>query len=47
MQYAVVIGMARSSGLIGSAREAFARLHASDFRISVAVIETVLRRVGE
>lgn len=44
---AAVIGMARSRGLIGSAREVFARLHASDFRISAAVIETVLRGVGE
>ena len=44
---AAVIGMARSRGLIASAREVFARLHASDFRISAAVIETVLRRVGE
>lgn len=44
---AAVIGMARSRGLIGSARGVFARLHASDFRISAAVIETVLRGVGE
>lgn len=44
---AAVIGMAKSRGLIPSAREVFARLHASDFRISAAVIETVLRRVGE
>jgi predicted nucleic acid-binding protein len=44
---AAVIGMARARGLIDSAREVFARLHASDFRISAAVIETVLRRVGE
>jgi predicted nucleic acid-binding protein len=44
---AAVIGMARSRGLIASAREVFARLHASDFRLSAAVIETVLRRVGE
>jgi predicted nucleic acid-binding protein len=44
---AAVIGMAKTRGLIGSAREAFARLHGSDFRISGAVIETVLRRVGE
>lgn len=42
-----VIGMARSRGWIPSARAAFARLHASDFRISASVIETVLRRVGE
>lgn len=44
---AAVIGMAKSRGLIPSARAVFARLHASDFRISAAVIETVLRRVGE
>lgn len=44
---AAVIGMARSRGLISSAREVFARLHASDFRISAEVIQTILRRVGE
>ncbi|MFT4104036.1 MAG: DUF3368 domain-containing protein [Burkholderiaceae bacterium] len=44
---AAVIGMAKSRGLMPSAREVFAKLHASDFRISAAVIETVLRRVGE
>ena len=44
---AAVIGMVKARGLIPSAREVFARLHASDFRISAAVIETVLRRVGE
>ncbi|MFT4103353.1 MAG: DUF3368 domain-containing protein [Burkholderiaceae bacterium] len=44
---AAVIGMAKSRGLVHSAREVFARLHASDFRISATVIETVLRRVGE
>ncbi len=44
---AAVIGMARARGLIPSAREVFARLHASDFRISAEVIATVLRRVGE
>jgi predicted nucleic acid-binding protein len=44
---AAVIGMAKSCGLIPSARAVFARLHASDFRISAAVIETILRRVGE
>ncbi|MBK5965878.1 DUF3368 domain-containing protein [Thiocystis minor] len=44
---AAVIGMAKSKGLIPSAREVFARLHASDFRISAKVIETLLRRVGE
>jgi len=44
---AAVIGMARTRGLIPSAKEVFARLHASDFRISAEVITTVLRRVGE
>jgi len=44
---AAIIGMAKTRGLIGSARDVFARLHGSDFRISAQVIETVLRRVGE
>lgn len=44
---AAVIGMAKSRGLIVSAREVFAKLHASDFRISPEVIRTVLERVGE
>ncbi|MFM7531388.1 MAG: DUF3368 domain-containing protein [Rubrivivax sp.] len=44
---AAVIGMARSRGLINSARAVFSRLHASDFRIAPDVIATVLRRVGE
>lgn len=44
---AAVIGMARSRNLIPSARAVFARLHASDFRISAQVIEAVLRRVAE
>lgn len=44
---AAVIGMARSRGLIASAREVFVRLHASDFRISAAMITTILQRVGE
>lgn len=44
---AAVIGMARSRGLIDSAREVFSRLHASDVRIAPDVISTVLRRVGE
>lgn len=44
---AAVIGMARSRGLIASAKAVFSRLHDSDFRISAAVIETILRRVGE
>jgi predicted nucleic acid-binding protein len=44
---AAVIGMAKRRGLIANAREVFARLHASDFRISAEVIKTVLRAVGE
>ena len=44
---AAVIGMARQRGLLPSAKAVFARLHASDFRISAAVITTILRRVGE
>jgi len=44
---AAVIGMAKKSGQIVCAKDVFARLHASDFRISAQVISTVLRRVGE
>jgi predicted nucleic acid-binding protein len=44
---AAIIGMAKTQGLIGSARDVFAQLHGSGFRISAQVIETVLRRVGE
>lgn len=44
---AAIIGMAKKSGLIPSAREVFAALHASDFRISATVIQTILVRVGE
>lgn len=44
---AAVIGLARQTGLIPSAREVFAQLHASDFRIAPDVIKTVLRRCGE
>jgi len=44
---AAVIGMARLTGLIPSAKDVFAHLHASDFRISAAVIRTILERVGE
>lgn len=44
---AAVIGMAKSRGIIPSAREVFARLHATDFRIAPEVIVTVLGRVGE
>lgn len=44
---AAVIGLAKTRGLIPSARAVFTHLHASDFRISAEVITTVLRRVGE
>ena len=44
---AAVIGMAKARGLTPSARDVFARLHASDFRVSAEVITAVLRRVGE
>lgn len=44
---AAVIGFAKRLGLIESAKARFERLHASDFRISADVIQTVLRGVGE
>lgn len=44
---AAVIGMAKTQGLIPSARQVFDSLHRSDFRISAEVIRTVLGRVGE
>jgi predicted nucleic acid-binding protein len=44
---AAVIGMAKSRGLIPSAKQVFEQLHVSDFRISAEVIRTVLQRVGE
>lgn len=44
---AAVVGLARSRGLIGPAREVFARLHGTNFRIAPDVITTVLKRVGE
>jgi predicted nucleic acid-binding protein len=44
---AAVIGLARTRGLIPSARSVFAELHASDFRIAPSVINAVLRRCGE
>ena len=44
---AAVIGFAKRHGLIESAKARFERLHASDFRISAEVIQTVLRGVGE
>lgn len=42
---AAVVGMAKTRGLVGSARQVFARLHGSDFRISAQVIETVLKHL--
>ena len=44
---AAVIGLARQRGLIPSARAVFAALHAGDFRIAPAVIQTVLEHCGE
>ena len=44
---ASVIGLAKKRGLITSAKARFEKLHASDFRISAVVIQTVLRDVGE
>lgn len=44
---AAVIGFAKRQGLIDSAKARFERLHASDFRISAEVIQTVLRGVHE
>ena len=44
---AAVIGLARQRGLIPSARQVFAALHASDFRIAPAVIKAVLDRCGD
>ena len=44
---AAVIGFAKQQGRIASAKDCFARLHASDFRISKEVIQAVLSQVGE
>lgn len=44
---AAIIGQAKKQGLITSAREVFEILHASDFRISAAVINQVLVSVNE
>jgi len=44
---AAVIGIPRQRGLIPSARALFAQLNASDFRISVAVNETVMEHCKE
>jgi predicted nucleic acid-binding protein len=43
---AAVIGMAHRRGLISLARDVFAALHASDFRIAPAVIQAVPDRCG-
>lgn len=44
---ATIIGQAKKQGLIASARATFEVLHASDFRISAAVINQVLVSVNE
>ena len=44
---AAIIGQAKKQGLITSARATFEVLHASDFRISAAVINQVLVSVNE
>ncbi len=44
---AAIIGMAKTKGLIPSARKVFEILHQSDFRISTDVIKTILEMVGE
>ncbi len=44
---AAIIGQAKKSGLIESARDTFEILHNSDFRISATVIKTVLSRIDE
>jgi predicted nucleic acid-binding protein len=44
---AAIIGRAKTTGLITSARQVFDVLHRSDFRISASVIKTILTRVGE
>ena len=44
---AASIRLARQRGLIASARDVFAALHASDFRIAPAVIQAVLDRCGD
>ncbi|MCX7086725.1 MAG: DUF3368 domain-containing protein [Methylococcales bacterium] len=44
---AAIIGLAKKQGLIPSARAVFEVLHASDFRISAAVIQQVLISVSE
>jgi len=42
-----LIALARQRGLIASARDVFAALHASDFRMAPAVIQAVLDPCGD
>jgi ABC-type sulfate transport system permease subunit len=44
---AAIIGQAKKQGLITSARATFEVLHASDFRISAAVINQLLMSANE
>lgn len=44
---AAIIGLAKKRSLISSARSVFEVLHNSDFRISAAVINQVLKNVNE
>jgi predicted nucleic acid-binding protein len=44
---AAIIGLAKKTKLIKAAKPVFDVLHRSNFRISAAVILTVLRAVGE
>ena len=44
---AAIIGLAKKRRLIRAAKPRFATLHATDFRMSANVIETILRDVGE
>jgi predicted nucleic acid-binding protein len=44
---AAIVGMAKTRGLIDSAREVFARLHDAEFRVAAPVIREILRRAGE
>jgi predicted nucleic acid-binding protein len=44
---AAVISLAKKQRLIKAAKPYFAKLHGSDFRLSAAVIQTVLKQVGE
>lgn len=44
---AAIIGIAKNRRLIDSAKARFERLHTTDFRISAAVIQVVLREANE